>query len=654
VYSPCNEAEAEDEHGNAFFHNTSTGASQARHPMDDYFSALVVEERVKLPRRRAALVSKSAGRRGQGRDLHARTLWMQFEHPPSEVSEPAAAKEGDGDGDGDGDWDRDGDGRRRRRRQVYYHNFVRDYSTRFAPWDAAAAAAATTIQRARRRAVAERARRWTAAVRLQAAYRGHVVRDAVMTWKRECAALCMQALWRMRLVQRQLAREKAAQHVQAAWRGSYARGEFHKVRQRTRAATRIQAAWRGGVGRETATHTRLQAAARGAAAQKQFAALQQFRAATLIQSAARGMMVRTAARTARAARTIQRAARPFVARTRRVRRTAAGVIVRWWLARRHRLIEAKFRRIMAGELKAAATTVQAAWRGYQGRKLAGPARYERAAAAAAPVLQRAWRGKLGRDAATHRRQTLALVVAQVTAAWMAHVRRREDTVAGMMAAWKAALATRIQARWRGVRGRAHAAYLVRLEAAAMTAQRFARGRIGARRAARLRRNKASRGAALVRISAAVCGMRTRWVLLPALRALAARRGNALYALRLMYADTLAVHVVVTSDTSDDGGEGGAEAQERQPPAPAAIRDALDRMAMREALEDHGGGEAAKGEEVHRGVHIHHGQTVRVGEGAGGSAWAGETVEGPEQEPGTTPLFALTEVVVAAVEALVSR
>ena len=78
---PCIWVEAEDDHGNAFFHNTSSGQSQAKHPMDDYFSALVVEERGKLPRRRAALMVKSKAPRGKGRQLYARTLWMQFEEP---------------------------------------------------------------------------------------------------------------------------------------------------------------------------------------------------------------------------------------------------------------------------------------------------------------------------------------------------------------------------------------------------------------------------------------------------------------------------------------------------------------------------------------------------------------------------------------------
>ena len=63
---PPNWVEAEDESGNAFFHNTTTGQSQANHPMDDYFSALVVEERQKLPRRRAALLAKSKGPRWGG------------------------------------------------------------------------------------------------------------------------------------------------------------------------------------------------------------------------------------------------------------------------------------------------------------------------------------------------------------------------------------------------------------------------------------------------------------------------------------------------------------------------------------------------------------------------------------------------------------
>ena len=35
------------------------------------------------------------------------------------------------------------------------------------------------------------------AARIQAAYRGHVVRDAVAAWKSECAALCIQTMWRM-------------------------------------------------------------------------------------------------------------------------------------------------------------------------------------------------------------------------------------------------------------------------------------------------------------------------------------------------------------------------------------------------------------------------------------------------------------------------
>jgi hypothetical protein len=50
-----------------------------------------------------------------------------------------------------------------------------------------------------------------------------------------------------------------------------------------------------------------------------------------------------------------------------------------------------------------------------------------------------------------------------------------------MREWKEALATRIQARWRGIKGRARATgwgeYLAQLDAAALTAQRFARGRL---------------------------------------------------------------------------------------------------------------------------------------------------------------------------------
>ena len=56
-------------------------------------------------------------------------------------------------------------------------------------------------------------------VRLQAAYRGHVVRDAVTTWKRECDALCVQAAWRMHMAVATAQRERGARKLQAAWRG---------------------------------------------------------------------------------------------------------------------------------------------------------------------------------------------------------------------------------------------------------------------------------------------------------------------------------------------------------------------------------------------------------------------------------------------------
>jgi hypothetical protein len=35
------------------------------------------------------------------------------------------------------------------------------------------------------------------ATKIQAAFRGHIVRDAVQAWREECAALCIQTMYRM-------------------------------------------------------------------------------------------------------------------------------------------------------------------------------------------------------------------------------------------------------------------------------------------------------------------------------------------------------------------------------------------------------------------------------------------------------------------------
>ena len=70
-----------------------------------------------------------------------------------------------------------------------------------------------------------------------------------------------------------------------------------------------------------------------------------------------------------------------------------------------------------------------------------------------------------------------------------------------MREWKDALATRIQARWRGIKGRARATgwgeYLAQLDAAALTVQRFARGRLAGYRVGRMRREAAARRVATV-------------------------------------------------------------------------------------------------------------------------------------------------------------
>ena len=59
VALPPNWEEHEDTNGNVYFYNTATGKSTLKHPMDDYFFALVLQERGKLNEKQSASSSSS-------------------------------------------------------------------------------------------------------------------------------------------------------------------------------------------------------------------------------------------------------------------------------------------------------------------------------------------------------------------------------------------------------------------------------------------------------------------------------------------------------------------------------------------------------------------------------------------------------------------
>lgn len=71
VALPPNWEELEDEDGNVYFYDKATGKSSIKHPMDDYFFALVQEERRKAAKRKARNEVPDA-------ETNLRQLWMPF------------------------------------------------------------------------------------------------------------------------------------------------------------------------------------------------------------------------------------------------------------------------------------------------------------------------------------------------------------------------------------------------------------------------------------------------------------------------------------------------------------------------------------------------------------------------------------------------
>ncbi|KAF8065931.1 Aspm [Scenedesmus sp. PABB004] len=346
-------------------------------------------------------------------------------------------------------------------------------------------AAAVALQAAARgrAARAELAAARRAAVALQAAARGWLARCALA--RQRAAATAIQAAVRRRQAQARLAEARsAAVAIQAAWRGAAARAELgrqrsaavaiqaawrrHAARQRfveaRRAAVLVQVAWRRHAARASFLRQRdaavaLQAAARGRAARAALALRQTTAAAVALQAAWRGRRVRAeAARRAAAAAVIQRCARGMQgrkqARMRREYVRTAGELQKMLL--------------MLHTRSRAATTIQAAWRGWRQRAAFAPVWHAHRTLTAAGVLQRAWRCARARAELPRLRAELP--------------RRRA------VAAWRRALAA---ARAHLAEQRAEAA---RREAAALVIQSAVRGwqvrRVTSRQLAGVRRFQA--------------------------------------------------------------------------------------------------------------------------------------------------------------------
>eukprot|EP00240_Pyramimonas_obovata_P013905 CAMPEP_0118955032 /NCGR_PEP_ID=MMETSP1169-20130426/59348_1 /TAXON_ID=36882 /ORGANISM="Pyramimonas obovata, Strain CCMP722" /LENGTH=208 /DNA_ID=CAMNT_0006902797 /DNA_START=71 /DNA_END=693 /DNA_ORIENTATION=- len=144
--------EEHENNGQVFYYDKSSGKSQLKHPLDDYFFALVEEERKKIPDRR----KKNPNDNTVG--------WMPFVNDQG---------------------------------RTYYVSFQYNVQTYYPPWESKYHKAAKVIQRWVRRTQMFKRYLHRMATRIQAWYRGHVVRDAVAAWKQECAALCIQTMWRM-------------------------------------------------------------------------------------------------------------------------------------------------------------------------------------------------------------------------------------------------------------------------------------------------------------------------------------------------------------------------------------------------------------------------------------------------------------------------
>eukprot|EP00899_Mesostigma_viride_P026273 jgi/Mesvir1/6830/Mv09011-RA.1 len=432
---PPNWNEHYDTAGSMYYYNAITGKSTYKHPMDDYFYALVREERTKAAQGIKKAASPYAGSE----------QWVPFID----------------------DY-----------RRKYYHNFCTGATTYFPPWDPVYNAWAYVLQRYWKR---RGYRRHAAATVIQAVFRGHRVRSRVADWKRVCAAVCIQKHYRRHLDAQLARRHACARVIQAHVREWLSRREARRAQLRNAAAVTCQRLIRGHLARLSAKRLRAEAEAleRDARERQRLAQelaakererQRQVLAAVTIQSLVRGHWGRVRARGVRrdqAARRIQslllvvRAKKALaVLREGKRRNLAAVTIQRAW--RRHMAKRAR-----------AATCIQARYRGFKTReRVAHLRRYEQDRLhACASTIQRVFRGHIARARVRREARRRAAAAARIQRHWRRFLWARARAVRRLVARFYDAQATAVQARWRGGRSRVRS-----VSARAETRQAAARDR----------------------------------------------------------------------------------------------------------------------------------------------------------------------------------
>nr|CAD7446462.1 unnamed protein product [Timema bartmani] len=278
-------------------------------------------------------------------------------------------------------------------------------------------------------------RRATAALTIQAFWRGYCARKHARAMKEELTRACtviqrvFRAYQREKTRQIELRRATAALTIQAFWRGYCARKHARAMKEElTRACTVIQRVFRA-YQREKTRQIELRRAT----------------AALTIQAFWRGYCARKHARAmkeelTRACTVIQRVFRAYQRKkTRQIelrRATAALTIQAFWrgyCARKHA-------RAMKEELTRACTVIQRVFRAYQRKKTR---QIELRRATAALTIQAFWRGYCARKHARAMKEELTRACTVIQRVFRAHLRR-------------ATAALTIQAFWRGYCARKHA------------------------------------------------------------------------------------------------------------------------------------------------------------------------------------------------------
>ena len=476
VALPPNWEELEDGTGAVYFYDVVNGKSTLKHPMDDYFFALAAEERRRLPERR----KKTHGQ------PDIKSVWMPF---------------------------LDDLGR------AYYVHFGLGVVTYYPPWDVDAQRASRLIQFYWRVTSRYNVRRTSAAVLIQRLYRGHVVRDAVASWKAECAVLCIQTMFRMFLARRLAWRERGARTVQRWWRRlvrtdkakrlsgvaklqrAFRGAMGRRFARQQRAARDIQRRWRGvrtrgayakllvlnNASREVGRHVR------GHLARRHVENMRRANAATAIQAAVRGRKARELAKMMRRTAAALGAVVALQSHFRRRRAMKATENMKQSAAATR--LQAAVRGLLArGEARRmrAARSIQSAYRGLQARKYATflRANERERVEQSATTIQRLMRGKLARKAAREEKSKLMFVVARLQMMCKRMIRRRRAAVADMFADFEADMATRVQSKWRMILAKRDVENRVRRKAhetrASALIQRIARGMLARREASRRR------------------------------------------------------------------------------------------------------------------------------------------------------------------------